>query len=354
MTRVVGIILAAVVAAGCVPASLVPYTLDLPPVTLTPVAQTRVEDGRGRFREIYCAVRRRGGAGQEGEGSCEAELLRLADEPEATGRPVELSRARLPMRVLVVPGIYGDCLPVLPFADALPRLESLGHRTGRIEVGGFSSVAENAARIRDAIAALDLDPREPLVLVGYSKGVADLLAALVAYPEVRERVTALVAVAGVVAGSPLADRVDSDPLLSPVAEMAALACPRRDRAALDDLRRSTRLLWLSRNRLPETVRYYTLAGFGERDRISWILRTGYDMLATIDPRNDGAVIFSDAIVPGSKLLGFARADHWAIALPVGSEMPKAAVLGFNRNDFPREALLEAVVRTVEEDLLSRR
>ena len=44
-----------------------------------------------------------------------------------------------------------------------------------------------------------------LVLVGYSKGISDILDAVVAYPEIRSRVAAVVSVAGAVGGSPLAN-----------------------------------------------------------------------------------------------------------------------------------------------------
>ncbi|MGT2494252.1 hypothetical protein ACU4GD_36730 [Cupriavidus basilensis] len=44
-----------------------------------------------------------------------------------------------------------------------------------------------------------------LVLVGYSKGAPDILQAVVAYPEIRSRVAAVVSAAGAVGGSALAN-----------------------------------------------------------------------------------------------------------------------------------------------------
>lgn len=347
------LLIGATLLAGCAGPPRIPYSLDVPPVVLTPVARSGIEDGRGRFREIYCAVRERDQPSAS-KTACAGEILRLSGEPAGSGRAVHLGRLRLRMRVLVVPGLYGDCLPVEPFAHALERLRRFGVETGRIEVGGFSTCAANAARIRDALGRLAEPPEEALVVVAYSKGVADLLEALVGGDEASARVTAVVAVAGVVAGSPLADEVDSNPLLAAVSRLSALGCPQRDRGALTDLRRSTRLAWSAAHPLPGSVRYYSLVAFAERERISTALRPGYDLLARIDPRNDGAVISSDAILPGGKLLGFARADHWAVALPFAQDMPRTRRLGLNRNEFPREALLEAIVRTVEEDLLDGR
>ena len=46
----------ALIFAGCAAAPLVPFSTDTPPLILVPAAQAGVQDKRGRFREIYCAV----------------------------------------------------------------------------------------------------------------------------------------------------------------------------------------------------------------------------------------------------------------------------------------------------------
>ena len=73
-------------------------------------------------------------------------------------------------------------------------------------------------------------------------------------------------------------------------------------------------------------------------------------LAQIDPRNDGQVVYSDQIVPGATLLGFLNADHWAVVMPIGRSHRLIGSTLVNHNDYPREALLEALLRYVEEDL----
>ena len=65
---------------------------------------------------------------------------------------------------------------------------------------------------------------------------------------------------------------------------------------------------------------------------------------------DGQLFYQDEIVPTSTLLGFMNADHWAIALPIARAHPWIGGLFVNHNDYPREALLEAILRFVEEDL----
>jgi len=72
-------------------------------------------------------------------------------------------------------------------------------------------------------------------------------------------------------------------------------------------------------------------------------------LAEINPKNDGQLIFYDQIVPGSTLLGYANGDHWAVAMPFTEEAGGYAFLA-DKNDFPRDALFEAVLLYVRESL----
>jgi len=112
----------------------------------------------------------------------------------------------------------------------------------------------------------------------------------------------------------------------------------------------TQKAWLAANPLPGNLRFYSLVTLPDRGRISRIVAPTYEKLAKIDPRNDSQVIYEDQIVPGSALLGFLNADHWAVVVPVARAHPVIGSTLANRNDYPREALLEAVLRFVEEDL----
>ncbi len=62
------------------------------------------------------------------------------------------------------------------------------------------------------------------------------------------------------------------------------------------------------------------------------------------------MIYADQIVPGSTLLGFLNADHWAVVLPIGRSHRLIGETLVDHNDYPREALLEALLRYVAEDL----
>jgi hypothetical protein len=47
-----------------------------------------------------------------------------------------------------------------------------------------------------------------------------------------------------------------------------------------------------------------------------------------------------------------NADHWAVALPFNREHPALTRLFISQNSFPREVLLEAIARMIEESLLT--
>jgi len=70
----------------------------------------------------------------------------------------------------------------------------------------------------------------------------------------------------------------------------------------------------------------------------------------IDGRNDSQVIFYDQVVPRSTLVGYLNADHWAIVVPIARTHETIGSMFVTQNAYPREALLEAVLRFVEEDL----
>ena len=66
------------------------------------------------------------------------------------------------------------------------------------------------------------------------------------------------------------------------------------------------------------------------------------------------MIFYDQVVPGSTLVGYVNADHWALAVPIARTHTTIGALFVTQNDYPREALVEALLRFVEEDLASPR
>jgi len=329
------------------------YDLQTPPTALVPIGYAGISDERARFREIFCAIQQDHGARFPDDRPCDQALHRLNDEPAATDKPVHLGNAQLPVRLVIVPGVMEECVSgfIKPFSDARPHVEAYGFKTDLLMVGGLAGCAHNARQIQDAVARMQRPADEKLVFIGYSKGAADVLEALGRYPDLAERTAAVVTLAGVVSGTPVADDVPR--LLEKVAdELFADKCPPGAGEAFQSLRRSERLAWLAANRPPDSVKFYSLAAFAQHGDISLILRSSYDQLALVDPRNDSQVVFHDALVPGGALLGYLNADHWAVALPFNREHPLLASTLITRNAFPREVLLEAIARFVEESLLA--
>lgn len=340
---------------GCTPSPMLKYGMDTPPAVLVPIRYAGISDERARFREIYCAVQKDHGFLLPDDRPCEQALHRLRNEPGPEGRPVHLGNARLPMRVVIIPGLMSECVSgfIQPFTDARPHVESFGYRTGVIMVSGLAGSAHNADQIRDAVAGLFLSPDEKLVFLGYSKGAADILEAVARHRDLASRTAAVVTLGGVVSGTPMADDV-SDFLKQFADQWFEGRCPPGKGQAFDSLRRAERLSWLSDNALPASVSYFSLAAFTDRDNISLVLRSGYDKLALVDPRNDSQVVAHDSLVPGGGLLGYLNADHWAVAMPFDRVHPVWAETLVTRNAFPREVLLEAIARFVEESLLDRK
>ncbi len=346
---ILALTLEVILLAGC-SKPLLPYSLDTYPLVLTPSSLAMIEDERHRFREIYCAVQKDHGAALPYDRPCEDVILRLEGELEREGSPVSLGPSKLKLRILIVPGLFNDCIKFSAYSYARAHLEPYGYKVESLRVSGRSSSSHNALEIRNTLLARELQPEERIVLVGYSKGVPDILEAVVAYPEIRQRISAVVSVAGAVNGSPLIGLINK-PFEELLKKIPFPHCPPGVGDPLESLKRSTRLQWLSRNRLPGSIKYFSLVAFAGREDISTVLRSSYDRLAVIDPRNDSQVIFYDAIIPGSTLLGFVKADHWAVAMPFSQDAPLISAVMIDKNEFPREVLLEAIVRMVEEDLL---
>ena len=339
---------------GC-SSNYLPYTTETTPMVLLPLSVAGVEDQRGRFREIFCAVLDARVDELPDIRPCESALSLVGLEPAGSGRPVPLGAGSRPLTIAFVPGVGWNCVEKwLEPADAgLDNLRRYGYDGELVRVDALSSGAVNARQIRDwVLAYAERRPERELVLAGYSKGGPDVLRAVVDYPEILPHVAAVVSLAGSVGGSPLANNATQSQLdlltLWPGAD-----CDEGDGEALDSLTPERRRRWLAANPLPDGLPYYSLVTYPDPDRISSVLRTTWRRLAKIDGRNDSQVLFYDQIVPGSSLVAYLNADHWAVAVPVSRSHRVLGSLLVNRNDYPREALIESLARFIDEDLGSR-
>ena len=337
---------------ACSAPPLTPWSDAGPPLVLTDASQAGVNDRRGRFREIACAVIEAHGESQPGYLPCAEALTRLGHEPGADGEPVALGPSRRGLVAAMVPGVGWDCFSNWLDFQRLPDSleERFGYRGYMLEVDGLSGTANNARQIRDRIVADAAEGMNaPLVMIGYSKGAPDILEAVVAYPEIRPHIAAVVSVAGAIGGSPLANAA-SEGELDLLRHVPKADCTRGDDEGVESLRPAVRRAWLAANPLPDDFPYYSVVTLPEEDRISRIMHGTHRKLARIDPRNDGQLIAWDQVIPGSTLVGYLNADHWAVAVPISESHPFLGRTLVDGNAYPWRAMLEAVMRFVEEDL----
>lgn len=353
MKRTIGVLLLAGCLLGC-KTQLLSYGLEVPAQTMRALGTADPVDGRRRFREIFCILLARENGFETGPLGCEKQLHRLVDEEPAVHPPAWLPAHDTRYRVLIVPGLFGDCLADIatPFAVASARLRRLGYRVDPLIVSGRSSADHNADQIAESVGSIDLDPDDRLLLIGHSKGAVDILHSLVNHPDLTDRVDAVVSVAGAINGSPIANRM-ANPYERWLAELDIDGCPTGDGGAIESLRRPIRLEWLATHPLPTDVPRFSVVGFTGKDNTARILRWAWEDLARIDPRNDGQLLFFDQVVPGATLLGYANADHFAIAIPFDEQADLvASTAALSHAPYPRGVLLEAIVLYVVESLNS--
>ena len=339
---------------GCGSSPLVAYSTDTPPLVLVNAAQASVADGRSRFREIFCAVLEAHGQALPDYRPCDEALTRVGIEPTPSARPVDLAHSSRGLVAVFVGGIGFECVQAWlePAGTVERHLARYGYGLRSIEVDGLSSSTNNARQIRDVLLTMPESGAAQLVLIGYSKGAADILEAVVEHPEIRGRVAAVVSASGTIAGSPLAN--DAEQYQAGLfRHFPGSTCPPGDGGGVESLRTSIRRSWLAANPLPTDFPYYSLVTFPDPERISKVLKPSYRKLSGVDGRNDGQMVFYDQVIPGSTLMGYVNADHWAIALPIARTHERIGSWIVTENAYPREALAEAVMRYVEEDLSRR-
>ena len=322
-------------------ATAAPYPGGPPPAAL---------DGRARYRQIYCDLVGRRTEATPATAYCEDLIWRLRDEAAPAANPAELPVLATRLRIFVVSGAFSDCRApaTVPFEEAIARLNAQGTRIAPVMVSGRSGAAHNARQIADTLRSANLTADDQVVLVGYSKGTIDILEFLAAFPQDAQPVVAVVSVAGAVQGSPLADDADWW-YRTFFAQAFPGTCDPGDGQVLHSLRPATRQAWFESHALPERVAYFSLAAFTTEEHLSHGLKPAWRSLARHDERNDGQVLASDAIIPGSTLLGYVNADHWDVAISLEDQMPQLSRRDSARA-LPRSELLLAALLYVSESL----
>jgi hypothetical protein len=311
-------------------------------------------DGRGRFREIVAALNGHHGASLPDARSTEAFFTDLGPVPQGSGASVDVSGPLNGVNVIAVPGFLTECVAFLAdcLTDALAHVERLGARTSIAPVAGRGGCAFNAGRLYDHIKAQGTKPGELTILVPMSKGAADTLEMLALYPDVAAHIDAIVTLVGCVCGSPL-QQMSPNWLKWIERHMPLFNCARFNGDAVHSLSPQTRTDFLSHFEMPTGVRVYSLGAAVGEEGVSKGMLPSYRALATQDPLNDGQMLLRDQIMPNATVLGVLKCDHIASAMPFNRNFGLLARFVtqqfLNHNAFPREVLLEAIVRQVIED-----
>jgi hypothetical protein len=299
------------------------------------------------FSNLFCTVRERENPDGGDWGAC-SQFLDTAGE-----RNADLRKISTRYRILIVPGFFSLCTSSTApaFQEGLDHLRSAHGLTMEEWTPPNDSSEANARAIgRYLREHMQSDPRKYIV-VGYSKGAADTQVALAQEPGVKDAVAAFVAVAGAVGGSPLADLIPAqlDRFLD---RFKAVSCQGNVALALNSLRRSVRQAFLTAYPNP-LVPSYSLPAVSDRANTSKGLLESWQLVSSFASRQDSQLGYDDAILPGSKVLGVARADHLAVALPFEKSSDVIIRTFADKGHYPRAALLESIVRFVTEDLEGR-
>lgn len=321
---------------------------DMPGASIRmPASAAGVVDRREAFAPHFCRNLREQAVPADAANTCRG-WLRLS-EPSAPDEPPHAPNAT-PRTIVIIPGIFGECVAAsaTPFSDAYALLRERGHRIHVIEVEGRSSSKRNG-RIIDAWMSEHAAELQDAVVIAYSKGTTDFMHAAVVDAGERRwmgRVAALVTVSGVVSGTPLATRGRNlyDKLLS---NMRLPDCGVGDGGGVGSLtyRESLgiRARYLASANLPAT---YAVVAITDARSINPVLAPFHGQLVQLDERNDGQVLIEDAILPGSRLIASASADHWSIALPFETSGKGVRFLSRN-NHFPRVAFVLALLDFID-------
>lgn len=309
------------------------------PAVLGPVD---AEHNRAKeFARVFCSTLTHV---KDKDGRSWGDCAKFLEMPEAAAPQTALSTR---YRFLFVPDFGGECLKdVRAFSTSIAHLKE-AHQidVGYFSVPPFAASEENGKSIaRQIDAAWTADTARRFVLIGYGKGATDILDALRVLDDAKTKVAAIVTVAGVIGGTWIPE--DLTALMQAGQPWIAAGCPGNVQDGMHSLMREVRQSFLRQN--PTPVPGYSIVGDATLDETSAALQPSWNRLSVHAKEQDGLMVAWEAVLPGAKYLGAARADHWAIALPFEeSPQPPKAI---NRNHFPRDALLEAIVRFVSGDL----
>jgi hypothetical protein len=326
---------------GCASKSLPPVHETMPPTVLATLAEANIKDFRHLYRSAVC------GQLPTGSPPCEELILRFPNEA-AAGSLSRRKDIKDRYRIAFVPGFFSDCLNGMfyPFTDVIADLAGLGLVIHNLPTFGRASSAANAQKLAKQLAYLSPDPR-PFIMVVYSKGLPDVLELLLRYPQTSQHIAAIISIAGAANGSPVADEF-YEIYRDWLAGLPIPGCDPGTGEEVRDLRRDVRLEWWTQHRSAITVPIFSIVALPKADRVSPILKQTYEKLAGIERRNDGLLLWYDAVVTRGYLLGYVNVDHLAIAIPASQQIPALSFLF--KDNVPRAALVRGAIEVAAETL----
>lgn len=305
------------------------------------------QDVSAAFADLFCTVLKRKNPDGGDWGGCEQWI-------EKKGRE-DVRLSSIPgedrYRVVIVPGFFSSCFPEAPaFLEAhKPMKEQYGYQVDVMTIPNDSS-EDNAAKIAAYLKAeAAKDPKRKFILVGYSKGAPDIQVMLAKFPETRDLVAAFVSAAGASGGSWLADAAPAMAEKYMNMYQISKSCQGDIALGFRSLQRKVRSAFLGAYPDP-LVPTYSIPAVAPPDRLSKSVAQTARVIMAYDKDQDGQLTRGDAIVPGSKILGAALSDHFALALPFEKAQGSQFGAMMDKNRYPRGALLEAIVRFVVADL----
>ena len=312
--------------------------------TLVVYLQPDTEDVSSKFADLFCSVLKQHNPDTGDWGAC-GQYLETAGKDDLPLQPL-LTKYRL----LIVPGILSSCASNAPAYDQGQKYlrEKFSMTVDLLGVPN-NSCEENAHMIAGYLRDQRKSDQRKFIVLGYSKGAPDLQVALATEDGAASAVAAFVTVAGAVGGSPIADTMPAqvNGWITRFQNMGS--CQGDLTTGFKSLKREVRQAFLASYPQP-LVPTYSLVAVSGKDNTSKALLQAQTMLAAFDPTNDAQLTKWDAIVPGAKYLGAARADHLAVALPFDKIAGGELQMLMDHARYPRAALLEALVRLVVEDL----
>ncbi len=312
----------------------------IPPLTGTGAASA----ADARFANLFCSVREKENPDTGNWAACD-QFLETA--PQAR---VDLTPIATKYRVLIVPGFFSACASSIApaFGDGLDHMRNEHGMTVEVWVPPNDSSEANGAAIAQYLRDHMVTDQRKYIVLGYSKGAPDVQTALALHPEAKDAVAAFISVAGAVGGSLIADVLPAQ-ADGWIQRFKMGKCEGDVATAFNSLKKTVRQEFLAAHPNP-VVPSYSLPTVSDRAHTSKALLQAWQLMSLLSPRQDSQLAYEDAILPGSTVLGAARADHLAVALPFEKATDASIRSMADQGHYPRAALLEALVRFVVGDL----